>query len=287
MSDSRLAQELRIDAIYPNHGVPPRPGEDRPGLSPFGRLAMGGAFGKSSILIYDARKCDVQEAGVDMLTIQGDDLDACQLNVTLHPPRVIPIDIDNLPLATQNLTGELSNAEVGCISWPPLEALIEWGVGGVSAKAVVDYVNGVTLSVIASYLRVSAIVTQSKDCGDIYGTSAAYYLAAHVGPGNARANAHRTIFVGLVDHNVQSDVFDVPRFAKFASLSGCSTEPTPVISSGFIRFYQDPSGKHGIGDFYVADHQNYIEIPNGAMYFNVFNMSGHEMKMSVIFELSI
>ena len=300
MRDPDLPRLLRVDEIYPGNGLPPRPGEDRPGLSPFGRLAMGQGLGKSSILIYDHHANVVQQAPVDMIVVEGDDLDASQLSLTLHPPRVIPISFCELNgrLDQQNVTGEQTNSEVSVcdfpgtkdpIRWPPLEALIEFGVGGVNTKVVVDYLNGVTLSVIASYLRVSALITQTKDCGDIFGTSAAYYLAAHVGPGFAEAHAQRTIFVGDVSDHDESDVFDVPKFAKCGVLIGCRDRhhKSPTLTIGWIRFWQDPKGEHCVGDFFVSDHQSRVEVPNAAQYFSVFNESGHKMKMSVIFELAL
>jgi hypothetical protein len=300
MRDPNLPRILRVDEIYPGNGLPPRPGEDRPGLSSFGRLAMGQGLGKSSILIYDHHAEVVQQSPVDMIVVEGDDLDATQLCLTLHPPRVIPLALCELNerLDQQNVTGEQSNAEVtNCdfpgtkepIRWPPLEALIEFGVGGVSTKVIVDYLNGVTLSVIASYLRVSALITQTKHCGDVFGTSAAYYLAAHVGPGFAESHAQRTIFVGDVDDHHEGDVFDVPRFAKVAILIGCRERhhKAPTLTIGWIRFWQDPKGKYCVGDFFVSDHQDRVEVPNAAQYFSVFNESGHKMRMSVIFELAL
>lgn len=300
MRNSRFARPLHVEPLFPGNGLPPRPGEDRPGLSPFGRLAMGQTLGKSSILIYDRHADVVQQASVDMISVEGDDLDAQQLILTLHPPRVIPLSFDevSLKLNQQNLTGEQTNADVtACdfpgtdhpIRWPPLEALIEFGVGGVSTQVVVDYLNGVTLSVSASYLRVSAIVTQNRRCGDISGTSAAYYLAAHVGPGFAESHAQRTVFVGDVEDQEESDVFDVPRLAKVATLLGRRKHDrsSPTLTIGWIRFWQDPKGHHGVGDFFVSDHQSRVEVPNAAQYFSVLNESGHEMKLSVIFELAL
>ena len=299
MRDPSVPRLLHTELVYPGNGLPPRPGEDRPGLSPFGRLAMGATLGKSTILLYDHHTADVQPSMNDMLVIEGDDLDACQLCLTLHPPRVIPLCFDEFSrINQQNLTGEQSNSEVVVcdfpgtkdpIRWPPLEALIEFGTGGVSTKVVVDYLNGVTLSVIASYLRVSALVSQSKDCNDIWGTSAAYYLAAHVGPGFAEAHAQRTIFVGNVSDHEDSDVFDVPKFAKVASLIGCRKHhhKSPTLTIGWIRFWQDPKGKHCVGDFFVSDHESRVVVPNAAQYFSVFNESCDKMKMAVIFELAL
>lgn len=303
MSDRRLPRPLHVDPIYPNNGFPARPGEDRPGLSPFGRLAMGQSLGKSSILIYDHHVDTVQQAPVDMISVEGDDLDAQQLIVTLHPPRVIPLSFDQISerLDQQNMTGEQTNAEVTpCdfpgtgkpIRWPPLEALVEFGVGGVSTKVVVDYMNGVTLSVSASFLRVSGLITQSRRSGDIFGTSAAYYLAAHVGPGFAESHAQRTIFVGDVDDHEGSETLDVPKLSKIATLIGCRdhhehSHHAPTLTIGWIRFWQSPDGTNCVGDFYVSDHQSRVEVPNAAQYFSVFNESGHKMKMAVIFELAL
>ena len=260
---------------------------------------MGQVLGKSSILIYNDGE-GVQQAPVDMITIEGDDLDAQQLVVTLHPPRVIPLSFADVTatLDQQNLTGEQTSADVTSarfpgtdrpIRWPPLEALVEFGTGGVNTKVIVDYANGMTLTVLASFLRVSAIVTQSGGNGGLSGTSAAYYLAAHVGPGFAESHAQRTIFMGAVPDRVESAVLDVPRLAKIATLIGCRAHPhrAPTLTIGWIRFFQSPDGHDCVGDFFVSDHQSRVEIPNGALYFSVFNESGHTMKMSVIFELAL
>lgn len=304
MSDRRrLLSEPRLlygDPIYPGNGYPPRPGEDRPGLSPFGRLAKGQTLGKSSILVYNHRLDDVQHAPVDMITVEGDDLDSWQLVLTLHPPRVIPLPfhVVQARLDQQNLTGEQTNSEVTvenfpgtthAVKWPPLEAKLEFGTGGVAATAIVDYTNGVTLTVQASYLRVSALVSQTRKSGDVDGTSAAYYLAAHVGPGFAESHAQRTIFVGVVANQVESYVMEVPKFAKLATLIGTVAGPfgtAPVPTVGWIRFYQSPNGHNPVADFPVTG-QTHVEVPNTAQYFNVLNQSGQPMKMAVVYELSL
>ena len=305
MSDGRVPKALAVDPLYPGNGFPPRPGEDRPGLSPFGRLAMGQCLGKSSILIYNNDVVGVQTAGVDMINVEGDDLDAQQLVVTLHPPRVIPLSFEAVtcgPVNQQNLTGEQNNQEVTSgnfpgtkhpIRWPPLEAFVEYGTGGVSTKVAVDYLNGATLCVPASFLRVTAAVTQSKEFGDISGTSAAYYLAAHVGPGYATSHARRTVFAGNVDNREESAVFDVPKLAKNALLVGHRRHDRhhdhhhrrpPTLTVGWIRFWQDPDGHEGVGDFFVTTP---VVVPNTALYFSVYNESGHRMKLSTVFELGL
>lgn len=289
--------------IYPGNGYPANPGEDRPGLSAFGRLAKGGATGKSSILIYNGDSSRlVQPAAVPMLQLEGDDLDACQLCITLAPPRVIAIPFADLDgIAQQVLTGEQDNASVDTgnfpgtaspIAWPPLEAIIEWGVKGTAARAVVDFVNGVTVNVIASYLRVYAAVTQNEASGEISGTSAAYYLAAFVGPGWTKTGtAQRTVYVGTVDDADESDVFDVPKFARRAYLVGCDASVTPAVVAGFLRFWQSPDGQAGgnsTGTFFQNSNQPVaFDIPAGSAYFSVYNQSGVDMRMNVVFELAL
>jgi hypothetical protein len=284
--------------IYPGNGYPPRPGEDRPALSPFGRLAKNGNLGKSSILIYDRHANGPQASPVDMISIRGDDLDACQMVVTLHPPRVIPLEFDILAIDTQNLSGEQTNSEVSIsdfiaddspIEWPPLQALLEFGAGGTSSKVIVDFLNGVTVSVTASYLRVHALVTQTKDVFDIGGTSAAYYCAAHVGPGFAENHITNTVYAGILDDKKESGVIDIPKFAKRVQLFGArSRSDHPTVTRGWIRFFQSPDGSHPVGDVWVSDKTSRIvDVPNAAQYFSVINRSGHHSKMSVVFGLGL
>jgi hypothetical protein len=297
--------------MYPGRGYPARPGEDRPGLSPFGRLAMGQTLGKPSILIYDHEACGTQQAEVDMLTIEGDDLDACQLVITLHPPRVIALSREEVRarLDKQNISGEQTNSEITTgtfpgephhrrIRWPPLEAKILFGTGSASTEVTVDFVNGVTFPVVASYVRAYALVSQSRRDGDIYGTSAAYYLAAHAGPGFSTHRAQRTVFVGKVHDNRESEVFDTPKLGTVAFISGRRTHHededdhhhhhhAPVIAAGWIRFFQSPDGSGPVGDFFVSSYVSRVVVPNAGLYFSVFNQSGHEMNLAVVFELGL
>lgn len=286
------------EPIYPGHGYPPRPGEDRPGLSPFGRLTKGGNLGNSAILIYD-KDANGTQAANDIIAINGDDADACQMVVTLHPPRVVSRDFEYVleRLDKQNISGEQTNSEITTedfpgtskpIIWPPFEVEIEFGTGGVSSTLVADYLNGVTLSLVASYLRVHVLVSQTKDTGDIFGTSAAYRLAAHVGPGFAVNHISRTVYAGVIDDDRESDIIDIPKFAKRASLFGCRIKNhRPTITEGWIRFFQSPDGSSGVGDCFVTGSQRSFDVPNGAQYFSVLNESGHHMKMSVVFGLGL
>ncbi len=137
----------------------------------------------------------------------------------------------------------------------------------------------------------SAVVTQSESSGGISGTSAAYYLAAFVGPGFARGNAQRTVYVGDLDANMESGVYDVPRFAKRAYVYGQDNMTPPSLPAGFLRFWQSPTGAASgtnVGNAYFNGNQPVsFDIPSGAAYFSVYNQSGTTMRQSVVFELAL
>lgn len=287
--------------IYPGNGYPPNPGQDRPGGSPFGRLAKGQGLGKKCVLVYDAAVETPQPSPVSMLTVEGDDLDAQQMIVTLAAPLVVALPFAEVleRLDDQNTTGELDNQQIALLptfpgtavplKWPPLEAIVEWGTGGTSARAVIDYVNGVTFSVVASFLRVFAIVTQSSAL--IGGTSAAYVLSAFAGPGFSRSTAQRSVHLGTVVSGVESGVFAIPRFARRAYLVGGTNGTPPVTTAAFVRFWQSQDGEPGgnnVGDIFVSGNQpQAFDIPSGAMYFSVFSESGSNQQVAVIFELAL
>ena len=210
-----------FDGMYvPGRDLPPRRGEDRPGLSPWGRFAKNGAIGHTTNLVYDATSSLVQEAENDLLLLAGDDMDACQVVITLGTPKAVPQEVALIQGNIQNATGERGSFEYDAadlfpgtsspIAWPPIEAMVEFGTGGHKHFALVDFVNGVQFSVTASYLRMKAAVVQSQANG-FKGTSAVYKLAATTAPGFTRGNATKTIYVGTVAESAESAVYAIRR----------------------------------------------------------------------------
>lgn len=289
---------------YPGRGYPQNPGQDRPGLSPFGRMAKDQGLGKKSILNYNASTQDEQPSAVSVLQVEGDDLDATQMVITIAPPMVIPLSqasvlAESARIGAQNVSGEQDNSNVtgddfpgtvAPISWPPIEAVIEWGVGGTSSKMIVDITNGCTIPVVASFVRVHAVVTQGSTSGEIVGTSALYVVSAWIGPGLASSTSapKRTVFLGTVAPNTESDVFAVPTFARRAYIIGQDTASPPNVTVAYLRFWQSPDGSAGgnnVGNLFVSANQpQAFNIPNAGQYFTIFN-SSVSMKFAVIFEL--
>ena len=287
--------------VYPGHGYPWRPGEGPATRAPgWARLCEGQAIGKKSVLLYSGGDEVRQRAPVPMLQIDGDDADATQMVITLAPPTVIPLPFVDVSgaFANQNVTGEQSNLQIRTrgnfpgtgapIQWPPLEAIIEWGTGGTSARASVDFVNGLTLNISASFVRVFAAIASSAR-SSVIGTSAAYVLAAFASPGFASADqAQRTIYVGDVDETDESEVFSIPRFAKRAYLIGCDDGATPVLTVGTLRWWQSPDGTNNVGNLFVTGNQpQAFDVPNAAQYFSVISgMSGTHL-FAVVFDLAL
>lgn len=288
---------------YPGHGYLPRPGEDRPALSAWGRLSRGGALGKKANLAYSSTTTAAQSAQVNILNVEGDDADAQQVVITLGQPMVVAQPYSQALLAqVQNVSGEQDNQQMlprltfpgtaAPIVWPPISALIEWGIGGAGNAAVVDFVDGANVSVLASFVRVKAFVENLADAG-ISGTSAVYTLFAQVGPGFARGKAQRTVYVGQVAAQAESAVHAVPRFARCAYVVGC--DPTPgaavAVTVATLRFWQQPSGSVGgknVGNFVFSGNQYMpAPVPAGAMYASVVNGMADQTLFSVVYELAI
>ena len=292
------------DLRYPGHGYLPRQGEDRPALSEWGRLSRGGALGKKANLLFSASGTDVQSAKVPILQIEGDDADARQVVVTLGNPLVIPQPFSALlgSFNPQNLTGEQDNAQiqdrptfpgtVSPIAWPPIEAIVEWGVGGTSGRARIDFVCGSTIAVVASYLRVHAAIVKGSEI-DISGTSAMYTLSAFVGPGFGVTRAQKTVYVGEVGSLAESAVFAIPAFARDAYVVGCDPAAGPAIAVtvATLRMWQSPDGVAGgnnVGNFFVAGNQpDRFPIPAGAAYASVFNAMAIPVRFAIVYNLAI
>jgi hypothetical protein len=240
---------------------------------------------------------------VDMLSIQGDDADAQQLVVTLGSPSVIPQAFSQTlaQVGQQNRSGEQDNEQVQSrtvfpglltpISWPPFEAILQWGVGGTSHEAAVDFINGSTINVTASFLRVFGRVVAGSDI-DISGTSAIYTLSAFVGPGWVPSSAQKTIYVGLLPSLAESAVFAVPRFAKTAYVVGCDPSATPAVTVATLRFWQSPDGVAGgnnVGNFVTsgATQSPGFPVTAGMAYASVINGMGVSSRFSIVFGLFI
>jgi len=281
-------------------GLPPRLAERASSMPGWSRLARGAGLGQKANLFYDPDVDATQIQPVGFLELPGDrgsDLDACQLQITLAPPRAIPRDARDLPIDIANMTGEMDNATMGSfgdypgttpaapIAWPPFIYIVEWGVGGTRAKAEIDAVNGACINVTASWVRVYAAAALDG-VENAPGTKGVYTLAAFVGPGYPRTgSAQRSVFLGDVVSQNSSDVFAVPAFAKDVTVLANLVDNATVT---YVNFYQDPAGLLPVATYLVTGNQpGPFRVPNAGAYFNVQNGLGSTAAFVALFELSI
>jgi hypothetical protein len=254
--------------------------------------------------------------------------DAIQMCITLINPKFIPVS--KLPGGVippdntfiNNATGERSNLEfllddfnVGFPGWVPAVALIEWGIGGVQGSAEVDWVNGTTINITASWVRISAFIDQAQTFIGI--ASGIVCCQAFVGPGGIFRGiaAQRSVVTGPIRQadsaipvagfpftgfgpnadTYPTPMFPIPNMAKDGTVSA-------IISNlGFNRSVNDfdlqllyfaSTSQAVVG---AARFTNNIRapalVPNGAAYFTVQNMSNGidhiVLASTVIFNLSI
>lgn len=297
---------LSSEPQFPGQGYPERAEMGGSQLSAFGRLVGGrGAaqLGKTAVLLYDNANESAQRGETDMIGIpNGEDVDACSMIVTLAAPMIIPADLDFVPETVQsNPSGSQTNAQIrtrpngprwtGPMLWPQLEAIVEWGTGGASSRAYVDFMNGVQINLSASWLRVRAAIKSTQRSG-VIGKSGAYVLTSHVGPGfTSPGRAQNTVYVGEADAAGETEVFAVPPFAKHVRLVGLDSSAAPPITIGTVRFWQASDGVAGgsnVGNFFFSGNSNAsVEIPNGGLYVSVLNGQGVNAEYALVFDLSI
>lgn len=301
---------LDNDMRYPGHGLPLRPGDEKPPLQAWARLVRGQPIGKKEILAYNSAVDAGQSSMTTILTIggqDGSDLDACQLTVTLSQPRVVkaPFTGDGVVgQRQQNASGSYANVDIGAanfpgtsspIAWVPITAIIEWGLGGTSQRAFCDFSQGLVVNLSASWVRVHAAVSPDA-AASAPGTSALYELAAFVGPGWTKpGTAQLTTFLGTINASAESTVFAVPPFAKRAMIISADPEAVgtapPQLTAAYLRFWQGPTGVTAgkcIANYFQSgnDADGFV-VPSGGAYFSVQSSMSINTKFAVVFELAI
>lgn len=246
----------------------------------FGRLKAGKPIGKKSVILLTSAHGSVlvvEKAPVDILSVQGEDDNAMEMTITLANPQALlgsPSFPSNIP--TQQLTGETSNdswlATHPTVPIFPCGANIQWGTGGTAFEMEVDYVNGATVTVRASYVRVRGFV---DIFGAIVASDIAHVLAAAIAPGRVGVNgAQRTLRVAnaLQGSGTAGTIFSVPKFAKGVYLSGLGTvglAHQPLI--GTLAFSAFPNFNSTLAEYQintsVGNQQSTpFPVPNGGYY---------------------
>jgi hypothetical protein len=284
---------------YPGHGLPPREQELASTMPGWSRLARGAPLGQKANILYDAATLEPQVSADQILQLPGDlgsDLDACQIQLVLAPPLAIPRVFAELAGENaQTATGEFGYAAMGSygtypgtihtITWPPFIYVVEWGIGGTKVRAEVDAVNGATVNLTASFVRVFGALSLDGVV-NAPGTSGLYTLAAFVGPGFPReGSAQRTVFTGATLSTATSETFAVPSFAKDVFVMG---NVPNTVAAGYINFYQDAGALVPVASYFINGNQpTSFRVPSAGAYFQINNGSGVTSSFAAVFGLSI
>lgn len=226
---------------------------------------------------------------------------ARQVSVTVAPPQFIPSANVPAGVLQQSIQGQdaVANAStqafpnggfpvggqalVDLTQWTTSLVAVDWGIGAVSNRAIVDCSNGLTLNLTTSWVIVTAILEQPPGTNPSPGV---YIIGANVGPGTPSVNsARRSIILGNVASGVRSSFFAIPRFSKHVRVAASDGDPAaPNLAVGTIQFFADPTGLIPMGDFAFNGNQtNPIPIPNGVYYFAVVSQFNKANTLAPLF----
>lgn len=262
----------------------------------------------------------------NLFEIGSVDEQALTLTVTLSQPRLIPADkfpggvIPTNPLELADATGERTNASYAAdvpatIDWLPGVAFLEWGIGGVQNSAEIDWVNGATLNITASWVRISAFVDAVH--GGFGGslTNSVLSLTAFVGPGtiDKGTSAQRTMQIGTIlpgpanpatnagyptrgfgpNQSLYSPrIYPVPSMAKFVTLVGidygASSDVAGADWSLLVLFFTSLGGSAVAAVRFTNASFGQAPIPSMARWFTIQNDAATVIEqVSAVFQLSI
>lgn len=265
-------------------------------------LSEGKTIGKR-VVVQVTQGVGFIDAPVDAFTLAGDDRNALNLNVCISPPKYAYVN-NNANL--QNLNSAQDNEQILEVpaaaplddkTTPALIAILDWGIGGVSNSAEVDFVNGANININASYVRMRigveptapGIVTAGHEATSIPIPFAE--VSTFIGHGIARNEvAQRTFRLFVVGGQV-TQLFPVPKFAKkVRALCVNQKEITLAITEGqtTIEFFENPSGTDLLS-FMTLGSGDVRPVPNGAQFFRFGNPAAIDQggPISVIFELAL
>lgn len=253
-------------------------GGPSPSESDWSRLSRGQTLGKRVVVQMVPAQGEIVAAPVNMLTVGNEsDETAMNLGLTLHPPEIITIP-GTLPDNIQSASGEQDNIARlgdGGTNWPLMQALVEWGIGGVQGQATVDFVNGATMNLQASWVRVGAIIIN-----DGFLTRGVMVVRAQLGPSHsAPSRAQTTVLMDdIVAHGLIGNIFPIPRYAKDVNilLNNIAAAVQPDFDIIFFRGpnVAAPLAGRAIYSSAASGVFRYGEpcpIPDGAFYYAIRN----------------
>ena len=295
-------------------------------------LAQDKTIGKRiAIAAQTTNEGVIQGNSLNILQIAAPNEFAQQLQIVLSSPHLVPdfqfpggiVPMDG---TIQDASGDRDNYDFYLhqspgplnVSWRQAIAVIEWGIGGVQYRAEVDFLNGLCINIVASWVRVGAFldaISMNSFDAEVIVTGGAYIVSAFIGPGYPKANnAQRTFYVGdlSASDSLQSgyplngfgnvaalgfNLYPVPYFGKTATIiaSRHNGSGIPLPWDLDLVFFRDVRSQFSLGHYhFTPDIREPCTVPNGAMYFSVHNRIPGDPSIippttpvSVVFELAI
>ena len=305
------------------------------GVDAWKALTSGKTIGKSVNVAVPTNNGVAQQLPPNNLfEVGGANNNAMQLCITLGQPLIIPSfqlpggvippDQGDVLAATNARTNiDILTLPFQNVTWIPTIAILEWGCGGVNFKAEVDWVNGTTINISASWVRLSAQIDVVNN--EIFGFSdAIMQLQGFVSPGGIQkgSGAQRTIDIGIVFHGPPAPgvfgasgfpgrgfgpnqpvvgstypvpIFPIPAMARTVVIMAVTPTLALLFSnqdwSAQVLFYRATSGDIIGASRFSNNNRDPVPIPNGAQFFSVQN-EGNDVDhilfaCQAIFQLSI
>jgi len=165
---------------------------------------------------------------------------------------------------------------------------LTWGAGGVIFNAQVDWLQGTTFTVPASYLRVAVLPLAGSIVNSTvaFGASLAYGYA-----GSSRASSPARLTIPVADVLAAAGVATDIRIPSFQTAMNLAAEPAnALLRISFARvagIYLTSVDVNGLSNAVDLSEQA-IPVPNGARFFMVQNLSMFDVTaISALFNIAL
>jgi len=151
---------------------------------------------------------------------------------------------------------------------------LTWGGGGVIFNAQVDWLQGTTFTIPASYLRVAVLPL----AGSIVSSTVAFGAAIAYGyVGNSGASSPARLTINVADTLIPaaaSTILPIPHFATAMNLAAFPSNAFLQISFSTVGtgLFQQTVDVNGLSNAVNLSEQA-IPLPNGARFFRITNLS--------------
>lgn len=174
-------------------------------------------------------------------------------------------------------------------------ALVTWGQGGTNFEAEIDVKEGAQFTVVATSIKVSAVVDpdETKDDGLVLEGEVQAAIVWGTRPGRSRCTRTKRILVPVAPGET---IVVIPNFAE--SLVVMSPDPT-VMSGATGPITLSYLGGPDTGDLVLLSVTNAagfftdilsgsgLQVPGGARYLKVTNGSGAPQPLALVWELGL